>query len=637
FAENVESMKNPTSQVLEFGDFRLDLEERVLFRADGTTHVLTPRVFETLRYLVNHRGRVLDKERLMAAVWPDSIVEENNLAQNISSLRRIFGDTPASQRYIVTVPGRGYRFVADVRTTDANGAAEPGAEVVPEKASALPPRRWANRAAVGLAILVLGGAGFLLWHPQNSSQTSSRASSVPEKSIAVLPFENLSADKENAYFVAGVQDEILSNLAKIADLKVISRTSANLYKSGNPRNLREIGEQLGVAHLLEGSVQRADDRLRIHVQLIDARTDTHLWAQTYDRGVSDVFAIQGEIAQAVGQQLRARLTKSEKSAVTARPTSNFKAFEACLQGRYFWNKRTLEGYQEAIVHFRRAIEADPGYAEAYVGLADASAFLAFHDSSDLHETSEKVRALLHKALEIDPTLGEAHASLGLMAMNHDWDWGRAETEFRRAIELNPNYATAHQWYGEFLAYMGRFDDAIAEIIFAHQLDPLSAIINTDVGKVHHLARRYDDAVIHYQAALKIDPDFAQAHGLLGLVYAFQGKHREAVDELHKVKDWQNSSPYLAWLAHVHAIAGNQSEARQAIARLTELEQQSYVSPFWMAIAWTLLDKDETFKWFERIFAEHATGGAVTLKVNPLFDSLRSDPRFDDLLRRAFLK
>ena len=628
-------MKNPADQVLQFGDFRLDLDERVLFRADGTSHPLTPRVFETLRCLVNHRGRVLEKEQLMEAVWPDSIVEENNLAQNISSLRRIFGDTAGSQRYIVTVPGRGYRFVADVKTT-ANGAAASKSEATSIAAASSGQRMtgWLKRSVIGLALFFLIVIGSALWRGRSASNASRPANTAPEKSIAVLPFENLSDDKENAYFVAGVQDEILSNLAKIAELKVISRTSANLYKSGNPRNLREIGEQLGVAHLLEGSVQRAGDRLRIHVQLIDARTDTHLWAQTYDRSVSDVFTIQGEIAQAVVQHLQATLTKSEKNAFANRPTANFKAYEAWLEGRYFWNKRTPDGYQQALARFRTAIEIDPGYAEAYVGLADANAFLAAHDMPDQREAATRVRELLDKALELDPTLGEAHASLGLLAMNNDWDWAKAESEFKRAIELNPNYATAHQWYGEFLAYMGRFDQAIAAITRAHELDPLSAIINTDAGKIRTLARRYDDAITHYQAALKIDPDFAQAHGLLGLVYAYQGKYRMAVEELQKVRDWQTGPAYLAWLANVHAMAGNQAEARQTIERLGELERQSYVSPFWMASAWAAVDKDETFKWFERVFAEHATGGAITLKVNPVLDPLRSDPRFDDLLRRA---
>lgn len=635
-------MKAPPSHLLEFGDFRLDLEERCLFRSDGTEVPMTPRVFETLRYLVEHAGRVIDKTAIMEAVWSDCLVEENNLAQAISKLRHVFGEKTAAPRYIATVPGRGYRFIAHVKDAgqSANGAITQPTETAIPATPAANSSSWIKFGTIGLAIVFLTAAGLMFWRARTQSDANPPAvvrsvpTNVPAKSIAVLPFESLSDDKQNAYFVAGVQDEILSNLARIADLKVISRTSANLYRSGNPRNLREIGEQLGVAHLLEGSVQRAGDRLRIHVQLIDARTDSHVWAQTYDRSVSDVFAIQGEIAQAVVQQLQASLTKSEKNAVTSRPTSNFEAYEAYLQGRYFWNKRTPDGYHQALVHFQSAIDADPSYAQAYVGLADATAFLAAHDSRDEALGSERVRGLLQKALQLDPSLGEAHASLGLLAMNRDWDWPKAEREFRRAIELNPNYATAHQWYGEFLAYMERFDEAIAEITFAHELDPLSAIIMTDVGKVYTLARRYDDAVPRYLAALKIDPDFAQAHGLLALTYSCQGKFQEAIDEVHKVRDWQSNPPYLAWLTYIHAKAGDTGEARQTIARLTELERQSYVSPYWMASAWALLDRDETFTTLERVFAEHSTGGAISLKVNPLFDSLRSDPRFNDLLRRA---
>jgi TolB-like protein/lipoprotein NlpI len=447
---------------------------------------------------------------------------------------------------------------------------------------------------------------------------------------------NLSTDPANAYFADGIKDEILTRVSKIGALKVISGTSTQKFK-GAPANLREIARELGVAHILEGSVQRSGETVRVTVQLIHAQTDTHVWAETYDRKLTDMFQVETEVAQHIATALAATLTGPEKSALAARPTSNLAAYHAYLQGRYFWNKRTIEGFKEAVEYFNRAIEVDPGYAQAYVGFADALFFLGGDTLAAHEEAIRKGRVLLHQALELDETLAEAHASLGLLAMNNDWDWAEAEREFKRAIELNHNCVTAHHWYGEFLAYMGRFDEAIAEIVRAYELDPLSLIIGTDVAKVYSMARRYDEAIPHFQVALKLDPDFAEAHGLLGLIYATQGKHVDALDQLGKIKNLESHPTYLSWLAYIHGAAGRSGEARQTIDRLNELSRRTYVSPFWMATAWTGLgEKDQAFNWFEHLFAQHASGGAVSLKVNPIFDPLRSDPRFADLLRRANL-
>jgi TolB-like protein/DNA-binding winged helix-turn-helix (wHTH) protein/Tfp pilus assembly protein PilF len=645
-------MNAPPSHLLQFGDFRVDLDERRLFRADGTEVLLTPRVFETLRYLVEHAGRVVDKRAIMDAVWADCIVEENNLAQAISKLRQVFGEKTGAPRYIATLPGRGYRFVAPVKTGNGSvvaGIADPAfnrnisvsekpGSTIPattREISQQPARGRAGSTAAVLGLLLILAAIF--WWGNATKQPAVTppnefSASIPDKSIAVLPFANLSSDPDTAYFAEGIKDEILTRLSKIAALKVISRTSTQEFAL-KPHNVREIAQRLGVAHVLEGSVQKSGDAVRVTVQLIHAPSDTHLWAESYDRKLIDIFQVETEIARRIAAALAATLTGSEKSALAARPTANFAAYQAYLQGRYFWNKRTIEGFKESVEYFNRAIQADPGYAQAYVGLADA--FLFLDSLAPPEEAVGKARTLLKKALELDETLPEAHASLGLIAMNVDWDWAEAERQFKRAIELNSNYATAPHWYGEFLAYMGRFDEGIAEIKRAHELDPLSLIINTDVGKVHFLARRYDEGISYFRAALRLDPEFAEAHGYVALAYSAQGKHAEAVDELRKIKALETHPGYLSFLAWIQAAGGRKDESRQTIDRLIELSQRTYVSPVWMAAAWTGFgDKDEAFKWFERVFAERASGGALSLKVNPLFDSLRSDPRYSYLLRRA---
>ena len=640
-------MNAPPSDVLEFGEFRLDLGERLLFRSDGTEVSLTPRVFATLRYLVEHAGRVIDKQTIMDAVWSDCLVEENNLAQAISKLRQVFGEKAGAQQYIATIPGRGYRFVAEVRSDNVGAAiVDPGLNgdvfVSTMPGSPIPsptPRSRAGSKMALIVFLIVLVLAFVWWRNSSRSTTASRGEApapVPEKSIAVLPFESLSDDKDNAYFAAGVQDEILTRLSKITALKVISRGSTQKFKSA-PDNLREVARQLGVANILEGSVQRSGDSVRVTVQLIHTASDTHLWAETYDRKLTDMFQVETEVAQRIATALAATLSGSEKQALSAKPTSNVEAHHAYLRGRYFWSKRTSDGFRKAIEQFNFAIELDPAYARAYAGLADAIYFLSGYNALEQKEALIRSRAALQKALELDETLAEPHASLGLIAMNMDWDWAQAEREFKRALELNANYATAHQWYGEFLAYMGRFDEGIIEIKRAHELDPLSLIISTDVAKVYALARRYDEAIAQYKKALEMDPEFAEAHALLGLAYSINGQHEEAIAELRQIRDLENNPAYLSWLGYLYGVAGKRDEARTVGIQLQGLAQRTSVSPLWMTVFHIGLgEKDEAFQWLERVFEEKAGGGAVSLKVNPLFDPLRSDPRFADLLRRANL-
>jgi serine/threonine-protein kinase len=494
-------------------------------------------------------------------------------------------------------------------------------------------RRFAYSALAAAALIIVAlGASYILQRKFISSTTSE---SVPEKSIAVLPFENLSADPQNAYFADGMRDEILARLSKVAALKVISRTSTQKYKSA-PYDLRRIAQQLGAAHVLEGSVQKSGETVRVNVQLVRAQSDTHLWAETYDQKSTNLFEVESNVAQRIATELAATLTGLEKRALEAKPTANVEAHENYLKGRYFWNKRTTQGYQMAVEYLQRAIEIDRGYAQAYAGLADALMFLEDDvPDPEREQALTRARASLKKALELDETLADAHASLGLLAMNYDWDWTGAEREFKRAIELDPSYATAHHWYGEFLAWMGRFDEAIGEITRAYELDPLSVIIGTDVGKIYMIARRYDEAIVEYEKALELDPDFMVAHGLLALTYSLKEQHEDASAELLKVKGLESSPMCLAWLGYIYGMAGKADDARATLNRLTQLSHRTYVSPIWMAAIYTgLRQNDLAFHWFDIVFKEHAAGGALVLKVSPFWDSLRSDPRFADLLRRA---
>ena len=641
-------MTNSAAAIYEFGDFRLDVIRRRMLRRSGALVPLTPRVFDTLLYLVQHSGGVLDKERLMEAIWPDSIVEENNLSQNISFLRRILGENPASHRYIVTVPGRGYRFVAEVRALETPDTAEritdapavaADLDIAPEdsqpthspiRKKALPQLLWTT------AVIVLSGAVFFLWRsqtrsPEGSAQDRPAAAAVSDKTIAILPFDNLSGSSENAYFADGIKDEILTRLSKVAALKVVSRTSTQKFKHA-PDNLRGIAQQLGVRNILEGSVQKSGETVRVTVQLINAQSDTHLWAETYDRRVTDIFQVESEVAERIASALAATLSDPEKLALKAKPTTNVEAHEAYLKGRYFWNKRTGEGFEKAGEYFRQAIAIDPNYAQAYAGLGDVYQFTAY-DAVSRTPLYAKAREAARKALTLDEMLAEPHASLGLLAMNFDWDWATAEKEFRRAIELNPNYPTAHHWYAEFLAAVGRFDESLAQIHRARELDPLSLVINADMGKLLYYSRRYDDALKQLEETVKMDAGFPQAHIWLGSLYSTIGRYGDAIAAFQKVRE---NSWALGWLAYVYGISGQRNEAEKILAELERIAAEGPIDPHIMLCVYLGLgDKDKAFAALEQEY-EVRSLGMTSLKVNPWYDGLRSDPRFTDLLGRMNL-
>jgi serine/threonine-protein kinase len=459
-------------------------------------------------------------------------------------------------------------------------------------------------------------------------------SSIPEKSIAVLPFDNLSRDPDNAYFCEGVQDEILTRLAKVADLKVISRTSTQRFKSA-PNDLREIAKQLGVAHILEGSVQKASDQVRVNVQLVNALTDAHRWAETYDRKLTDIFAVETEIAKTIADTLQAKLSGSEQHALAARPTDNAEAHQLYLKGRFFWNKRTGNDLKKSLDYFQQAIAIDPNYALAYAGLADAYVFLPGYNAGTPRDCYPKAMAAAKKALELDDTLAEAHTSLALAIWYYDFDSSQANREFQRALELNPNYAIAHQQYGNnILSALGRFDDAIAEGKRAVELDPLSLIINSDLGTDYYFAGRFDEAIAQLRKTLEMDPGFYYAHVNLGQVLTAKRAFDEAISEYQKARALNDDPFVLGLLAHVYGSFGNKTEALKLLEQLKELSRQRYVSAYSFVVADVGLgDKEEAVRWLELGYQDRAGNDIGWIRVDSLLDPLRGDPRFEALAEK----
>ena len=463
---------------------------------------------------------------------------------------------------------------------------------------------------------------------------SEAATVAPNKSIAVLPFDNLSGDPQNAYFSEGVQDEILTRLAKIAELKVISRTSTQRFKSA-PEDLRQIAQQLGVANILEGSVQKANDQVRVNVQLINALTDTHLWADTFDRKLTDIFAVETEIAKTVADVLKAKLTGSEQHVIAARPTENSEAHQLYLKGRFFWNKRTGNDLKKSIDYFEQAIAADPSYALAYAGVADGYVFLPGYNAGAPRDCYPKAMAAAKKALELDDTLAEAHTTLALAIWYYEFDFAQANREFQRAIELNPNYAIAHQQYGNnTLSALGRFDDAIAEGKRAVELDPLSLIINADLGTDYYFARRYDESIAQLRKTVELDPGFYYVRLNLGEALAAKGAFDEAIAEYQKAHALNDDPFALGLLGHAYASSGNKTEALKILDQLKELSKQHYVSAYSFAVLYVGLgDKEEALRWLEQGYQDRAGNDIGWIRVDSILNSLHGDPRFEALAEK----
>jgi len=493
--------------------------------------------------------------------------------------------------------------------------------------------------AVTIALAVVA-AGLLAYQLVRSGTTSPSAAPVSNKSIAVLPFDNLSDDKSNAYFTEGVQDEILTRLAKVADLKVIARTSTQRFKSA-PENLPDIARQLGVANILEGSVQKVGDQVRVNVQLINAFTNAHLWADIYDRKLTDIFAVESDIAKTIADTLQAKLSSSAEHVLASRPTENPEAHELYLKGRYFWNRRTGANLQKAADYFQQAIAKDPRYALAFSGLADCHVLLPAYAELGSNPRDELPKALeaARKAVELDDTLCEAHTSLA-RALASDLQLSAAMPEFKRAIELNPNYATAHQWFGECLQSQGHLEEALAEAKRAQELDPLSLIINTVLGFALDTVGKSDEAIAQLHKTIELDPTFINAHGQLGNVLEHRGRLKEAIVEYEKSSDATVPDPIdLANRAAAYFLVGRKAEAQQEWEKLKALSERQYVPAYSMAVAQLAFgNKDEALRLLEKSYEDRAPFDSADLGwilVDHRLDSLRSDLRFKKLITRIF--
>jgi DNA-binding winged helix-turn-helix (wHTH) protein/Tfp pilus assembly protein PilF len=574
--------------VYHFGPFRLDASKRGLQR-EGQAVPLTPRAFDTLLALVENRGRVVEKDELMRRVWPDVVVEEANLTQNVFTLRKALGEGSKEQRYIATVPRRGYQFVAEVR----------------ESVEALPaPARGGNSP----------------------------------RSLAVLPFTTLGGEDVEDYLGLGMADALITRLGNIRKIVVRPTSAVRPYVGQTPDPV-SAGRSLGVDTVLEGSIRQAGDRIRVTVQLVSVEAAAPIWGQCFDERRTDIFSVEDSISTRLAAALVASLTAEEKQRLRKRYTDDEEAYDAYLRGRHHWNARTEDGLRNALQEFERAIARDPEYALAHAGLADCYTLLGSAGYSLLppREALGRARTAALKALDIDPELAEAHVSLALVRFRLDWDWAGAETEFQRAIELNPGYASAHHCYGLFLSAMGRADEAIERLELAQQLDPLSLIISTALGRAFHFARRYERALEQHLKTLELEPDFPEARLNLALIYIQRSMFSEALAELQRAMARAGRRPLmLEFLGHIHALAGDTAQARRMLAELDGLVAEGRIDVLHLVYPCIALgEKDRAFEILEKAYEERS-GQLVYLKVEPSFDSLRDDSRFDGLLQRMGL-
>jgi TolB-like protein/DNA-binding winged helix-turn-helix (wHTH) protein/Tfp pilus assembly protein PilF len=640
------------NETIRFADYELNPQTYRLSRA-GHTLRLERIPTEILIFLIERKGELVSREKIAEKIWgKDVFVDtDNSINGAVRKIRQALKDDAEQPRFIQTITGRGYRFVGDIVGRESasltpsrgNGFAPiVSRAALPQASSATaadssPQRRIQPRVLVAAAlafVFLLLVAGWAAW------SKSQKTSSPPGKfMLAVLPFENLTGDASQEYFSDGLTEEMITQLGGLDPqrLGVIGRTSVMHYK-GTRTPLDQISRELGVRYVLEGSVRRDGGKVRITAQLIQSQDQTHLWAREYDRELIELLAVQREIAQEIAQEVQITLG-SDKSVQPGRAplsTQELEAYDLYLRGQYFLNKRNVPAMEEAIAYYQQATVKDPRQARAFAGIADAYALLGGYSGRPQREDMARARAAALKALEIDGTLAEAHAALALIAQNYDWSWQVAEKEFRRAIELNPNYATGHQWYAEHLMWRGRFDEALRESERARQLDPLSLIITADNGAILYYSRQYDSAIERWRAVLAIDPQFQRAQ-LIEQAYIEKGMFDEAIAGVERTRTFTPDHWYWCNLTYAYGRANRSAEARHALQELLRIGRRETLDP--RLLAWAYLglgEKDEALDWLEKAYAKHSDE-MVSLKVNPGYDTLRGEPRFQVLLRRLGLE
>lgn len=654
-------MKEVTNQhperLYEFGPFRVHAVKRVLLK-DREVVPLTSKVFDTLLMLVEHSGQILGKDEMMSALWRDTIVEENNLTQHISTLRKALGERANEHRFVVTVPGRGYSFVAQVKELHEDIDSEPILQqftrasitiveeehdpdsnadeeskalrtdgYFPAAVSSADNRRRLVAAALASCMLLTGLAALFAY--RGSAEKFQPGGTDGGRSIAILPFRSLNGPAYDDFLGPGMTDTLIAKLSNINQVAVRPTSAVIKYAATNPDSLT-VGRDLGVESVLEGTVQRSGDRVRVTVQLLRVRDGKPLWAQSFEERLTDIFTVQDAISEQVAQAMLLNLTGTERDSLKKRYTENFEAYQAYLRGRHVWNKRSEDSLKRSIGYFEQATASDPSYALAYAGIADAYSLLAYYRfaPSMAEANYQKAKAAALHALEIDDTLAEAHTSLALIKTNYEHDKQRGEKEYQRAIGLKPNYATARQWYSDFLAEEDRPQEAMAEIKRAQQIDPLSPVINATFGERLLYAREYDQAIEQLLKTLEIDPDFFLGRYLLALTYEQKGMYRQAIAELTKAKEqFGGGVMYAGALGHIYAVSGDKAGARKI---LNELIRTDPDGEYAIAIIYAGLDqKRQALQWLQRV---HKKVGVGLLKTDRRLDNLRSEPKFAELLR-----
>ena len=563
-----------------FGLFQLDADGRVLLR-DGKRVQLPPKAIDVLLALIEAKDQAVAKEDLLRKVWGDTVVEEGSLTSHVSLLRKALGEDDRGA-FIETIPKRGYRFVGAV--TDVSAPA---------------------------------------------------ATAKERLMLAVLPFKSLGGDENHDYFSEGLTEEMIAQVARLSPerLGVIARTSAMRY-APTTKSVRQIGRELGVTHVLEGSVRRAGDRVRITAQLIRVKDETHMWAESYERNLHDILALQVDVARAVAREIEIQLAPHVQRRLDRTSAVSPQAHEAYLKGRYFWYRRTEEAMRKSIECFESAIAQQPDYAAAYSAIADAYTMLACRGVAPPREAFDTAKRAARQALQIDPDLGEGYAALAHVRL-HDWDWIGLDQEFQRALELSPGYAIAYYWYAEYLMATGRSEEAIARVRQSQQMDPVNAVLNSSVGMILYLARQYDQATDQFTRALEMDLSHFSLHFRLALVYQQQERFREAIGEMEKAVDLSGrSTESLAGLAQICAAAGMRVRMQEIVDALEVESRTRYVSPYNMARVYSSLkDTEQTLAWLEKAYAEHHPD-LIELSSEPCLDYVRAEPRFKQLLSRV---
>jgi DNA-binding winged helix-turn-helix (wHTH) protein/TolB-like protein/Tfp pilus assembly protein PilF len=660
-------MQKPPRHYYVFGPFRVDPSKRVLQR-NGQAIPLAPKAFEMLVTLIENNTRMLQKDELLETLWPGCIVEEANLTQTIYLIRRALAAGAPDQPYIETVPKRGYRFVAPVEIVWDEVAEEiepepnpavpsveepPPAEVKPDRPFtplADPPAvapAWLPAAKFALPARLLGLLGLLglgllsvfwLWRmPVTEPSAALSAQTMPVRSIAVLPFKPLDSAGNDNYLGLGMADVLSTRLSKFEQLIVQPTSSVRKY-DGLDTNPLVAGAELHVESVLEGSFQKWKDRLRVTVRLVHMPDGRTSWTGKFDEKYTDIFEVQDSISDQVAEALALELTREKRAFLFKRYTENTAAYELYLKGRYWWNKRTADNLKKAITCFEQAINLAPNYALAYAGLADCYNLLSLYDVMAPSEAFPKARAAALKALEMDNSLAEAHTSLAWVFWVYDWDWPSAEREFKRALELGPGYSATYDWYGTCLAQRGQFDEALARLQRAQQLEPLSLVVLVHLGWDYYYAGRYEDAIAQYRKALDLDQHYAWAHFHLGQVYRQKRMYPQAIAELNQAIVLSSKSPrHRAELACIYAASGDHASAQQLLNQLLQQRKEQYVSPYSIAMIYaTLQQPEQAFEWLDRA-SESRAARLVRLNVDPVFASLHNDPRFKNLVRRLGLE